>query len=262
MQTDTTQGFVINKFIDTENNEVSLSIPVPLFSCLVDDSLYSSKNIVLDDTTNLFHFTKNNKINVSFIIDSLFSPGNKTVITLSNNTNDTIIIENLIPFGQSEDKIYITGTGPWALARTKLFRPGLEPVGVILPDNAWEMGYSSFELNEKKSLCAIARRKEVKNGKKKRYKTLLYPNGKVNYEIYLDGFSGEWQNGLKLIFQERYLYDLEEFNDTLYEREDLEWIRHDYLMILQFAWDHKFYDQQSGGYNFKEFLKAGKQLFG
>ncbi|MBC8488319.1 MAG: SUMF1/EgtB/PvdO family nonheme iron enzyme [Bacteroidetes bacterium] len=262
MQTDTTQGFVINKFFDAENNEISLSTPVPLFSCLVDDSLYSSKNIVCDDTTNLFHFTKNNKLNVSFIIDSLFSPGNKTVITLSNNTNDTIIIENLIPFGQSEDKIYIIGTGPWALARTKLFRPGLVPVGVILPDNAWEMGYCSFELNEEKSLCAIARRKEVKNGKKRRYKTLLYPNGKVNYEIYLDEFSGEWQNGLKLMFRERYLYDLEEFDDTLYEREDLEWIRHDYLMILQFAWDHKFYDQQSGGYNFKEFLKAGKELFG
>jgi len=262
VQIDTTQGFVINKFIDTDDNEINLTFPVPLFSCLINDSLYSSKNIVWDDTTNMFHFTKNKKLNVSFIIDSLFSPGNKTVITLSNNTNDTVIIENLIPFGQSEDKIYITGTGPWALARTKLFRPGLVPVGVILPDNAWEMGYSSFEPNEEKSLCAIARRKEVENGKKRRYKTLLYPNGKVNYEIYLDEFSGEWQNGLKLMFRERYLYDLEEFDDSLYEREDLDWIRHDYLMILQFAWDHKFYDQQSGGYNFKEFLEAGKELFG
>ncbi|MCK7462105.1 MAG: hypothetical protein MZU84_08600 [Sphingobacterium sp.] len=40
--------------------------------------------------------------------------------------------------------IYITAglpnEEPHTLDRTQLFRPGLAPVGVVLPDNAWHMG--------------------------------------------------------------------------------------------------------------------------
>ena len=46
------------------------------------------------------------------------------------------------------ESVNITGRGPWDLARAFLFRPGYKPVRVILPDNAWEMGYSSFAVKD------------------------------------------------------------------------------------------------------------------
>ena len=37
--------------------------------------------------------------------------------------------------------------------------------------------------------------------------------------MYIDIFRGEWQEGLKLMFRDRYLYDLGTFNNALYEKE-------------------------------------------
>ena len=235
---------------------------VPVFSFVWQDSLISSsgRNIVWSNHTGGFYI--GDSITGALSLDSVFNKGVKLLIRLTNHSKDTCVIENFMPFGQSKDKVYITGTGPWDLARTKLFRPGKEPIGVILPDNAWEMGYCSFQLNDEKSLCAIARRKEVVNGKKHRYKTDLYPNGQISYEYYINDFSGEWQNGLRLMFRDKYLYDLEKFEDSLYKRSDLKWIREKYLIVLQFAWNHEFYDQQNGGYKIDEFLENGKKLCG
>ena len=110
------------------------------------------------------------------------------------------------------DHIYLTSTGPWALARAKIFRPGMGPVGVILPDNAWELGYGAIPVNEDLSVCAIARRRNPNKAEWRRYRTIVYPGGKVEYTLWADEYTGEWQNGLKLMFQERYLYDLESFD--------------------------------------------------
>ncbi len=41
---------------------------------------------------------------------------------------------------------------------------GLLPVRVILPDNAWEMGYTSFDTQNGFSVCAIARRQQTQGG--------------------------------------------------------------------------------------------------
>jgi hypothetical protein len=179
-------------------------------------------------------------------------------ITFTNTSNDTIEISNIIPFGENREWTYITATGPWALARAKLFRPNHGPVNVTLPDNIWEMGYSSFPLSDEISVCALSRRKEIENGRKFRYRTDVYPGGVLTYEIYIDKFSGAWQNGLKKMFQERWLYDLEEFDLTLYNRKDLQWIRSSYLITLQFAWDHEFYDYLAKDFNIKEFLDTPK----
>ena len=255
------KGLVVTKYTDAGKNDYPVKA-VPLFSFLWQDSLIFSnaKNVVWSNSTGGFYI--GDSIRGTLAVDSVFKKGLKLLIRLTNMSRDTIVIENFVPFGQSNDKTYITGSGPWDLARTKLFRPGKEPVGVILPDNAWEMGYASFNLNDDKSLCAIARRKDVVKGKKHRYKTDLYPNGQINYEFYMNDFSGEWQNGLRLMFRDKYLYDLENFNDSLYKRADLKWIREKYLMVLQFAWNHEFYDQQNGGYKIEEFLEKGKKLCG
>jgi hypothetical protein len=151
---------------------------------------------------------------------------------------------------------------PADLARTWLFRPGFQPVRVILPDNAWEAGYSSFTAGNGYSVCAIARRSSIEEGQKQRYKTILPPNAKVVYTVFAELFQGEWQNGLRRIFRDRYLFDLESFNNSLFLRKDLDWIKESYLIILQMAWDREFFDRQTGKYTYAEMLKKDVQLFG
>jgi formylglycine-generating enzyme required for sulfatase activity len=240
---------------------VDLPSHKPLFSFFMNDDLISTTDTahITFDSLGLFYYKD---VRVQYEVDTGFAIGVKYVIIITNQSDDTLVLENLVPFGQFTADVCITAIGPWNLARTKIFRKGKVPLGVILPDNAWEMGYGSFKLSEEYSLCAIARRKEVDNGQLHRYKTDLYPGGKVKYELYMDQFSGEWQNGLKRMFAERFLFDLETFNDTLYQRQDLAWIRSSYLLSLQFAWDHAFYDYRKGGYQFTEFLQQGKEFCG
>lgn len=255
-------GLSVNGVEHNDSIKDSVDITFPFFSFRIDDSLLYSTTATVIENDSIIEIAWDTLIYATIRHDSSFSPGERYFVNIINYSRDTVVFENMVPFGQMPDNIYITGTGPWSLARTKLFRPQKEPVGVILPDNAWEMGYGAISAGDGNFLCAIARRENVEKGSKGRYKTYLYPGGSVNYEIFTDRYSGEWQNGLKLMFRERYLYDLDKFDNSLFEREDLSWIRHDYLMILQFAWDHNFYDAQNGGYQFEKFLENGENLFG
>ncbi len=58
------------------------------------------------------------------------------------------------------------------------------------------------------------------------------------------------------------MYDVYEFDNSLFEREDLKWIRNSYLIALQFAWDSRFYDRFEGKYKYGEFLKEFNSQFG
>jgi iron(II)-dependent oxidoreductase len=235
---------------------------VPLFTFNINNEPFYSETAQVIREGNTYSYQFPNRINGELFVQPDFEPGWKAVLTIKNGTNDTLELSNVVPFGISDEHTYITATGPQALARTKIFRPDLAPVGVILPDNAWEMGYASLEIDDTYSICAIARRTKYDNSQRKRYQTIIPPGGSVEYTFYADVFSGEWQNGLKLIFQERYLYDLEEFDNSMFERKDLKWIRNKYIMTLQFAWDHNFYDSSTGKYNFFQYLEEGKKLFG
>lgn len=185
------------------------------------------------------------------------------LIEFQNTGSDTVILSNLVPFGQdSISSVHIMGKGPRDLARAWLFRPGFRPVRVILPDNAWELGYTSFQLSGDVSVCALARRISWEGSQRQRYETIIPPKGKVTYNLYAETFSGEWQNGLRLMFRDRYLHDLNSFDNDLYERPDLAWIKQSYLIILQMAWDREFYDRLTGKYNFGEVIKKGISQFG
>ncbi len=214
----------------------------------------------LTDSSSILKFAGN--ITVEIFKNKAFNEGKKSRITFRNNSNDTVDIENVVPFGEFPDHIYLTSTGPWALARAKIFRPGLGPVGVILPDNAWELGYGAIPINDDLSVCALARRTKTENAEARRYRTIVYPGGYVEYTLWQDEYRGDWQNGLKLMFHEKYLFDLETFDDTLYQRDDLHWIRHAYLIGLQFAWNKDFYDWQIQEYTADAFLERGTELFG
>ncbi len=148
------------------------------------------------------------------------------------------------------------------LARACLFRPGFRPVRVILPDNAWELGYTSFPAGNKIfGLCSCKKNEGRRRSEEDDMKHVLPPESKVYYTMYADLFRGEWQEGLRLMFRDKYLYDLEKFDNSLYERKDLAWIKESYLIVLQMAWDREFYDRLTGKYTYPELLKKGIELF-
>lgn len=190
--------------------------------------------------------------------------GEKFWIQFINKSQDTLILKNLVPLGENKDEVYITGLGDHWLSRTHLFLPGKAPVNVIVPDNAWELGYSSRQVDKNLHLAGLSRRTSWNaNAQRKRFETILLPGGTVNYSLWFDLYEGNWQEGLRLFFQQRYLYDLDQpFDDSLYQRKDLKWIRHAYAMHLIMAWDHQFYDHGAGGYQIETFLERGKKLYG
>ena len=103
---------------------------------------------------------------------------------------------------------------------------------------------------------------KVEGGQKQRYQTILPPKAKVTYSINAEVFNGEWQNGLRKMFRDRYLFDLDKFDNSMFKRNDLAWIKDSYLIILQMAWDREFFDRLTGKYTYAEVLKNGIDLFG
>jgi iron(II)-dependent oxidoreductase len=246
----------------SDNTSFLLKRKKPVLSFLLDEKIFTTADVPALKSGNNYTLEFNNKVRLVLVNGDSAGPGWQCVLEFENISGDTVSISNVIPFDSDNESVNITGKGPWDLARACLFRPGYQPLRVILPDNAWEMGYTSFEAGNGFSVCAIARRQQTQGGQKQRYQTLLPPNAKVYYNIYADIFRGEWQNGLRLMFRDRYLYDLEKFDNSLYERADLAWIKESYLIILQMAWDREFYDRSFGKYTFPDLIRKGNEIFG
>ncbi|MDX9773377.1 MAG: SUMF1/EgtB/PvdO family nonheme iron enzyme [Bacteroidales bacterium] len=192
--------------------------------------------------------------------------GLKVEMKFINISNDTILLHNVVPLGAYDNHVYITGKGNHGLSRTHLFRPGFDPVNVIVPDNAWNLGFAAVEMSGGQNICALTRRVPgaVENGNSRRFETELYPGGSVCYNFWADFYQGDWQEGLRLMFQDRLLYDVEpgEFNDELFERDDLKWVRHAYVSHLIQCWDNYFYDYTTGEFGIEDFIKNGELLYG
>jgi iron(II)-dependent oxidoreductase len=186
-------------------------------------------------------------------------------LTFRNSGKDTILLTNVLPLGRDKAEVYITGLGHHRLSRSHLFRPGKQPVNVIVPDNAWDMGYVSVPLTEDISICALTRRDgaSLQKAVRRRFETILLPEGgQVTYRFYAQICPRPWQIGLREIFQKRYLYDLPTFNDSLYQRPDLQWIRKAYIIHLIMAWDKDFFDYKTARFNLFDFIAKGKKLYG
>lgn len=193
-----------------------------------------------------------------------FTPGYKAVITFKNVSDRKINLRNIVPFGISNKAAFITGLGDHGLSRTHVFLPGRQPVNCIVPDNSWNLGFSAFDFNASKSICALTRRdnKSAVKTTITRFENNMEPGGSISYNLYADFYSGGWQEGLRKIFQDRYLYDVETFDNTLFERNDLKWIRHTYVMHLMMNWDKFYYNYEDGKFHLNEFLKRGRKLYG
>jgi formylglycine-generating enzyme required for sulfatase activity len=253
------KGLSIIGYSDQNGVKKALSEPVTWLTFQLNGRIFdlSDARITRSDSVSYFHF--GDTITGEVLLKNTSGPYS---VTIQNLTNDTIEVENIVPFGEVSGHIYLTSSGPWALARAKIFRPGLGPVGVILPDNAWEMGYGAIPMAGDRSLCAIARRVGSEQAEWRRYKTVIYPGGMVKYHLWTGEYTGDWQNGVRKMFREKWLFDLESFDETLYRREDLEWIRHDYIIGLQFGWNKEFYDWKEQRYQVEHFLADGEELFG
>lgn len=255
---DTVRQMTLQSF--ARDSILNQNIDVAFFSMVLNNQVIQSDDTSFQfiDSTTSFHY--HDLVGIQLLPDS--NSTNSLHLSIRNLSADTLTLENVIPFSRDARDCFITAEGPWSLARTKLYLKNRVPVGVILPDNAWEMGYAAMKLGGDSSLAAIARRNDGDNIRRGRYKTTIYPEGIVNYTFHFQEFMGDWQHGVKSIFRDHYLFDLEQFDDTLYKREDLQWIRDQYLITLLFAWDKEFYDYKNGGYQFEKFLEKGEKLFG
>src|ERR1700754_1447961 len=112
------------------------------------------------------------------------------ILRFTNISSDTLLLSNPVPFGIGGDHVYITGLGNNSLSRTHLFLPGRAPVNVIVPDNAWDMGYCSVPVESGASgggggyLTALIRRdrRSLVKGRVSRFETTLYPGGSIQYK--------------------------------------------------------------------------------
>ncbi|AFK03154.1 Sulphatase-modifying factor protein [Emticicia oligotrophica DSM 17448] len=212
--------------------------------------------------TNTLNQDWQTKFEISFISEGSFRNAYKAKIVFKNISNDTLNLRNIVPFGVSDKHVYITGLGDHWLSRTHLFQPNKTPVNVIVPDNAWELGYATIELTNQQKVYALTRRKTWEKATRKRFETIIAPQGTVTYELYVDFYQGDWQEGIRKVFQENYLYDIEKFDDSMYQRKDLQWIRDAYVMHLIMVWDKWFYTPKEGYGAYKNFLENGKKLYG
>lgn len=192
-------------------------------------------------------------------------------IVFENISRDTINLRNVVPFGTTHDcvsgpgneyaDVYITGLGEHGLSRSHLFIPGRKPVNVVLPDNAWELGFACrFNFVGRNQVALMRRVPKIEQGQRKRFETILYPGGKVTYHYYQASYTGAWQEGLRVMFQDKKLFDVTSFDDSMYKRKDLAWIRKSYVMHLVMAWDQFFLD--SGKIKISQFAERGRRLYG
>ena len=252
----------VNKITLSDSSVIFLQASRPLYSFMLNDRHYTSGEAVAIKLNDLYTQTYNNTLSVTSELTGHYTTGWMGEFTFENTGFDTVTISNVMPFGTDSNSVYITGNGPSDLARAWLYRPGYKPVRVILPDNAWESGYSSFSAGKGYSVCSLTRRSKIVESQKQRYQTILPPKGKVTYTLHVEVFSGEWQVGLRKIFRDRFLFDIDKFDNSLFARQDLDWIKESYIIILQMAWDREFFDRLTGKYTYTDVLKEGIQLFG
>jgi len=252
---DPVDPFSVRSVVLNMAGDISLPESHPVFSVVIDSVLYRSPDHAefKGDTVT---FLIADSIRGQIFMDENFRPGIKFTVRFLNAGKTGHRIENLVPMGESRNHVYITAAGtkewPQYLCRSRLYRPGYGPVGVVLPDNTWHLGFSDIAINDTLSLAALARRgkrDEAKTGID-RWSVTLKPGGWMEYTIYAEWHTGGWKEGLKLMFRDRWLHDLTSFDDAMFRRSDLAWMKHCYLMLLQFAWDKKYFDYRRQQYTF------------
>ncbi|MDX2413887.1 MAG: hypothetical protein QNK33_01735, partial [Bacteroidales bacterium] len=142
----TSDGLNLQRLILSDSGSIDLDIARPVFSFELNGRYRESDdvNTGLAGTRFILHYEES--LRVTFASFGSSGTGWRGEVTFENEGFDTLVIANVLPCGANRENVYITGDGPLDLARAWLLRPGYQPLRVILPDNAWEAGYASFEL--------------------------------------------------------------------------------------------------------------------
>ena len=259
------KGITLISYTIDKNQTLYPTSILPFFTFDIDDYTFDYQNLKIKAQGDSIYFFDNMvKGSITFVNNE---NGAKFRLRISNNDIVKHKISNVLPLGKASQNVYITGAGnfewPYYLNRSQLFRPGYGPIGVVLPDNAWHLGFCDIPLEASNiRLCALGRRSSISEGNFTRWHAELEPKGEVVYYLWFDTHEGEWQNGLKMMFQERYLYDLDTFDNTLFERYDLAWIKSAWIILMQSAWDHEWYDSFTRQFTFEETLSKYQKIIG
>ena len=253
-------GLLIESVLIPEKGRIRWDGSLDFFSFRINDSLIHGSEASVGHENDQYILKYTDLLNVK-VKENDTTKGASFSLEFTSTCPDTLVLENVVPFGENDAHVYITASGPPALARAQLFRPGKVPVSIILPDNAWEMGYGSVTAPGF-SVCAITRRTSAEGCIIRRYSSIIPPGRSVFYELYADTYQDRWQDGLKLMFHDRYLFDLDNFDNHLYQRPDLDWIKDTWIISLLYAWDHSLYDPVKQAYRTIEYLDRGAALLG
>lgn len=251
--------------IDHFNGFQQTGYPLPLVSFRMNKELLST---LQGEKLSPSEIKISRKVVVGFTKPTPLTEGGFTLnVTFRNISEDTLKIGNIVPFGESGKHVYLTaGEKGQPLSRSYLFRPGYAPVNVTLPDNMWELGMGIVDVDNGSSIVSIARRDRGNSSlfQAGRFDTTIFPGGTLTYNLYMDSYIGRWQEGVRLMFNNRKLYDLPSgsFDNTLYEREDLQWVRHNYVGHFTQFWNNYVYDMEKGKYTLDDFHALSEKYYG
>jgi len=251
--------------IRTFNGFQQLGYDLPFVSLRINDKVFSSleAKIIGDKGTTL-----DNRLQLTVEnIAPLKSGGFNMKLRIKNISNDTLKISNIVPFGESKKQIYLTsGDKGDPLSRAFIYRPGFSPVNVTLPDNSWGIGLGIVDVDNGSSVVALSKIDKTACSKVglRRFYSSLYPDGVIVCNVWMDSYIGRWQEGLRLMFQKNMLFDVEPgtFDNWMYERADLKWVRKGFVGHFISAWHNYFYDGEKGKYTYFDFDHNIQKLFG
>ena len=133
----------------------------PIISFLIDGKIYTTADVAIQTDKETGSLVVGKKVMLSFSKAEINRPGWSCKFTVKNISGDTVSLSNVVPFGFNNESVAITGAGSDDMTSAWLFRPGYKPFRIILPDNAWETGYSSFDAGKGYSVCAIAGERQL-----------------------------------------------------------------------------------------------------
>lgn len=232
--------------------------PLPVFSFEVNKVLYRTNETAFLKNVN------NKLLSIDIKTDSSFHDGLKEIVRITNISKKDISISNIIPFGRSERFNYISGKAFSDTSRSFLFQPNRIPVGVVVPHNNNDLNFCAVPFQKNFSLYGLLKRfnDSIQNYLLIRTPYHIAPSQTISFYLYADIASGDWHEAIKKCFQQKMLYEVKNFDNTLYERKDLSWIRNAYTMHLMMAWNKNYYDADDSSYHLANFLSEMKSLYG
>jgi hypothetical protein len=87
----------------------SQTIPRPSLSFVLDEKLYRTSDTEAVVTDTLIRQVFDSKIRVSMTIPAHNPEGWTCDVVFENVGNDTVILSNVVPFGENRNSVYITG---------------------------------------------------------------------------------------------------------------------------------------------------------